>query len=244
MKVVFVVDTISNIKSKIDLVKSHFGDDICFVVKAHFSTLFQSFGYNCHAVYSNNLAGTIHALLLNQTLDDIVICNASVALNSDIIKKFITTIGDGTKVVNVLPKYNAFERMCNGAYNVYVNSLFKSKDSMISPKLQYLPTQFVTELLATHFGNKLFEVDAEFVRTLYIEEKEINKTLKVKTKFNKFHIIPIISALLITLALLLTIAFAKVSYVLIITFVALYILDIFIAIIYQCKLYFDARFIR
>lgn len=244
MKVVFVVDSITGIKEKIELLKTNFGSDICFVVRSHFTTIFKSFGYDVNAVYSHNLANTIHALLLKSNVDNVVICHASVKLDSQLMNRFTTTIGTGEKVVNVMPNYNSFERMSNGAYNLYVRSIFKNNDCMASPKLQYLPALFVTELMTSHFANRLFELNPQYVKTIYIEEKDLSTSLKVKSKFNKFQLLPIIAALLITAGLLLTIAFTKVSFISIFIFVVLYILDLFISLLYQYKLHFDDRFFK
>ena len=115
---------------------------------------------------------------------------------------------------------------------------------MATPKLQFLPSAFVVELLSSHFSNRLFEISPEFVKTVEIEEKEINKSLKVNTKFNKLQLLPIIAALVITIGLILFLAFVKVNYLVILTFVFLYMLDILLAIIQQCKIYFDQRFLK
>ncbi len=244
MKVVFVVDCISNINNKINLIKSHFGNDIYFIVKSHFATLFKSFGYEINATYSHNLAKTIHTLLLKTNVDDILVYYSSANIDEKLLQKFISAISNGEKIVNVMPNYNSFERMNNGAYNIYVRSIFKAKDSMASPKLQFLPALFVNELMATHFANKLFEIDPKHVKNIYVEDKEVSNSLKVKTKFNKFQLIPIIVALVITMGLLLTIAFTRINYIMILLYVVMYVLDIMMSLLYQCKLHFDDRFLK
>ena len=244
MQVLFIVDSITEIKSKIDTLKFRFGDNIKFIVKAQFQSLFSTFGYKANAIYNKNLTRIIQTLVSKSNIESIVLCRASLDFNKELLDKFIASIGNGDKVVNVMPKYNGFERMCNSAYNIYVKSLFKIKDSLSSPKLQYLPALFVEELVNTHFGNKLFELNSKMVKTIYVEDKEVNNSLKVKTKFDKYAIIPIIVALLITIALIVTLAFTKVNYIAILIFICLYVLDLIIAIIYQCKLYFDARFMQ
>ena len=244
MQVLFIVDSITEIKSKIDTLKFRFGNNIKFVVKAQFQSLFSTFGYKANAIYNKNLTRIIQTLVSKSNIEDIVLCKASLDFNKELLDKFVSSIGTGEKVVNVMPKYNGFERMCNNAYNIYVKSLFKIKDSLSSPKLQYLPTKFVEELIYTNFGNKLFELDSRMVKTIYVDDKEVNDSLKVKTKFDKYAIIPIIIALLISIALIVTLAFAKVNYIAILIFVCLYFLDLIIAIIFQCKLYFDARFLQ
>ena len=142
-----------------------------------------------------------------------------------------------------MPRYNAFENMGNAEYNVYVKSLFKIKDSMTSPKLQFLPAEFVIELLTSHMSNRLFEANPEYVKFLYID-KETSDQFKVKTKFNKLQLLPIIAALVITAALITILAFVRPHFIVILGFVFLYILDILLAIIQQCKIYFDQRFIK
>lgn len=244
MQVLFIVDSITEIKSKIDTLKFRFGNNIKFVVKAQFQSLFSTFGYKANAIYNKNLTRIIQTLVSKSNIEDTVLCKASLDFNKELLDKFVSSIGTGEKVVNVMPKYNGFERMCNNAYNIYVKSLFKIKDSLSSPKLQYLPAKFVEELIYTNFGNKLFELDSRMVKTIYVDDKEVNDSLKVKTKFDKYAIIPIIIALLISIALIVTLAFAKVNYIAILIFVCLYFLDLIIAIIFQCKLYFDARFLQ
>ena len=243
MKVVYVVDSINEITRKIDLLKSRFGDNIVYVVKGNLESIFRTYGYQPNAVYSKNLPKVLTMLLLPAKLDDIIICYSSLNLTDNLLNKFIAKIGDKTKIVNVMPRYNAFENMGNAAYNVYVKSLFKIKDSMTSPKLQFLPAEFVIELLTSHMSNRLFEANPEYVKFLYID-KETSDQFKVKTKFNKLQLLPIIAALVITAALITILAFVRPHFIVILGFVFLYILDILLAIIQQCKIYFDQRFIK
>lgn len=243
MKVIYVIDSVTEINKKIDLLKNRIGNDIIFIVKASLVKLFQTYGYTVNAVYNNNLPKIIHTVLLKSEPCDVIYCKSSLNLNDKILNKFISTIGNKTKVVNVMPKYNAFENFGHWAYNIYVKSLFKTKDSLVSPKLQFLPEAFVTELLSSHFGNKLFEVNQNLCVNITFEDKELNKNLKEKTKLNKNLLIPVIVALTITIALLTTLVVAgKVNYLICLIFIFLYVLDIIFAIIYQCKLYFDKRF--
>lgn len=244
MKIVYVVDSITDIKNKINLVKTYFGDKIVYVVKSHFLSIFETFGYKANAVYKKNLAEIIHILLLKSEIEPVLVCYSSLDFDANLLARFRSRIGTGEKIANIMPNYNGFEKLCNTTYNVYVKALFKAKDSLISPKLQYLPVAFVVELLNSHFGNKLFETNPENSSTLYIENSELNNSTKIKTKFNKFALLPIIFALLITIFLVISLAFVSVNYILILTFVSLYFLDIVFAIIYQCKLYFDARFLN
>lgn len=243
MKLVYVVDSVSDIKTKIDMMQTRFGNDIYFVVKNHFVELFKSFGYECHAVYTKNLAKVLHTMLLKCTVDDILICYSSLDLNNQMLNNFLSKIGDGRHFVNLVPKYNVFEQIGNGAYNIYVKSMFKNKDSMSSPKLQYIPSEFATELLMSHIANRLFEIDPRLVVNVYIEDKEINKSAKTKTKFGKLDIIPIIVALLITVAMIVTLAFTKPGYIFWLVIVFAYLLDIIIGLIFSYKKKFDTRFL-
>ena len=121
--------------------------------------------------------------------------------------------------------------------------MFKNKDSMSSPKLQYIPSEFATELLMSHIANRLFEIDPRLVVNVYIEDKEINKSAKTKTKFGKLDIIPIIVALLITVAMIVTLAFTKPGYIFWLVIVFAYLLDIIIGLIFSYKKKFDTRFL-
>lgn len=245
MKVVFVVDSIDDLNAKVDMIKNRFGNEINFVVKANLVPLFNTFGYGIKAVYVKNLANVVHHLVDRIGVNDVVIYYASLTLTNELLNEFVNKIGNRDKVVNIIPKYNVWERMCNGIYNGYVKSLFKLNDSMATPKLQFLPEPFVYELLNTHFGNKLFAVNDELVTNIYVEDRKINKTAKIKTKFNKFHLIPIIVALAITALLFMCLGLLKsVNFVLVIAFVCLYLVDIILAIFYQLKIYFDTRFLR
>jgi len=246
MKIVYVVDNISNFQGKVDTLKNRFGNDILFVVKSNLLPIFQTYGYSANAVYNNNLSKTIHYLLTKlDTLEDIVYLKSSLNLTNNLLNKFISTIGDRSKIVNAMPKRNAFENLGLSCYNIYVRSIFKLQDSLCSTKLQFIPKNFLYELLATHFGNKLFQVKPEMVRTIYFEEKEININLKEKYRFDKKVLIPIIVAMLITMTFVLTVFFAKkVNYMISIIFIFFYLLDIMTIIIMNCKSYFDNRFFK
>lgn len=245
MKVVYVIDSISNINYKIDLLKNKFGNDILFVVKAKFVKFFQTYGYTINGVYANNLPEVIHSLLSKtEQLDDVMYLQSSLEISDKMLNKFIAEIrANSTKIVCVEPYYSFFEQCSNAIYNIYCKSLFKAKDCLCSVKMQYLPKPFVEELLLTHFANKLFEANPNVVKTLHFEEKETNKNFKTKTGFNKNMLVPIIIALTLTIALFTTMVLLQgMNYIAGLIFFALYILDLLFAIIYQCKLYFDKRF--
>lgn len=245
MKVVYVIDSISNINYKIDLLKNKFGNDILFVVKARFVKFFKTYGYTINGVYTNNLPEVIHSLL-NKTeqLDNVVYMQSCLEISDKMLNKFITEINaNPNKIVCVEPYYSFFEQCSNAIYNIYCKSLFKAKDSLVSCKMQYLPKPFVEELLSTHFANKLFEANPSVTKTLHFEEKEVNKNFKTKTGFNKNMLVPIILALTLTIALFTTMVLLQgMNYIAGLIFITLYLLDAVFAIIYQCKLYFDKRF--
>lgn len=246
MKLVYVVDSVSDIKNKINIMQTRFGNNIYFVVKSPFVTLFKSFGYTANATYSKNLAKVMHEMLLKCPTDSFLICYASLKIDNQMLNKFIGHIGDGSRFVNLVPNYNFFEQITNGTYNLYVKSMFKNKDGLASPKMQFIPQRFVGDLLASHIANRLFEIDPRFVVNVYIDstQKELNKSAKTKTKFGKFDIIPIIVALLITIAMIVTLAFTHAGYVFWLVIVFAYLLDIVIAVIFSCKTKFDTRFLN
>lgn len=244
MKVLFVVDKISDITAKINKIKSRFGDNVAFFVKAPLLPLFNTFGYDTHAVYYNNLARVMHQYLLKTESQDIVVYYSSLDITDSLLNSFIQKIGNKNKVVNLIPNYNFFERIENKLYNTYVKALFKLTDSMASPKLQFLPESFVKELMTSHFANKLFEVNESYVKNIYIEDKNQSSNLKVKPKFNAYNLLSIIIALVITIGLITTLAFVKVNYLIIISFICLYVLDIVISCILNYKSKFDARFLK
>ena len=133
--------------------------------------------------------------------------------------------------------------MGNAIYNVYVKSLFKNQDNLASAKMQYLPKAFVEELLTSHFGNKLFEINPSLCKNIYFEDKEFNKNLKTKTGFNKNLLVPIILALTLAIVLFTTLVLCQgINYIGVLIFIVLYLLDIVLTVIYQCKIYFDKRF--
>ena len=244
MKIVFVIDSVTELNNKINMLKTRFGNEILYVVKSNLVNLVKTYGINPNATYKNNFIKVMHILLSYNLGHDVVVCYSSVKLDNNLLNKFISRIGNKSKVVNVMPHYNAFENICNKVYNVYVKSLFNVKDSLVSPKLQFLPSDIVEQLVNSHFGNRLFLMNEQISSTLYIEKGELNDTLKIKNHFSKFNLIPIIVALVITMTLILTLAFVKVNYAIILIFVFLYILDVLLAIIFSFKTKFDQRFMQ
>lgn len=244
MKVLLIVDSISKLNKKINLLTNRFGDNILFIVKANLFPIFKTYNYQANAIYNKNLTNVIHSLLPVENNEDIVVCYSSIELDDNLLNNFIAKIADRNKIVNVIPSYNFWENICNGSYNIYVKSLFKVKDSLASNKLQFLPGGFVDELMESHFGNRLFEFDEKYFSNLYIEKGSQNKSLKTKLGFNKFNLISIIIALVITIGLVLTLAFAKINYAIVLIFVLLYVLDLILTLIYQFKIKFDARYLK
>ena len=243
MKVIFVVDSLTDIKNRLELFAG-FGDNVLYVVRSPFEEIVKTYGVTPNAIYNNNLAKVIHMLLARADIEATLIYYSSLNINADFLTEFLLKIGEGEKVVQVVPNYNAGERAFNMMYNTYVKTIFKLKDSLVSPKLQFLPMGFVSELMNTHIANRLFEVNPKRITTIATEDKEINKSLKVKPKFNKFYLIPIIVALALTAFLITCLAFFRPTFMLIITFVALYVLDIVLAFGYRYKVQFDERFFK
>ncbi|MBO5954582.1 MAG: hypothetical protein J6Q13_01280 [Clostridia bacterium] len=244
MKVVYVIDSIGELNNKINLLKTRFGENLFYVVRADLVELFKTYGHTPNAIYYNNLTEIVHSMLARTELEDIVICYASLKFDNNLLNKFLTAIGNKTKVVSLMPKYNTFEQVCNSTYNVYVKSLFKVKDGLVSPKLQFIPQEFLVELLSSHLGNRLFELDPELSKTISVENKEINESMKPKSSALKYNLIAVIVALVITTGLLASIAYLKVNYLIIFMCVILYFLDIILTIIFLCKAKFDKRFLK
>ena len=244
MKVVCVVDSITDFNSKVISLKSHFGDDILFVVKASLMPIFTTYGYSASAVYDKNLSKIIHLTLLRCKNSDTVVYYTSLKIDNLLISDFIKEIGNREKIVNLMPNYNRFERFCLKAYNIYVRTIFNYNDCLASPKLQFLPEPYIESILTSHFANRMFEMPENLVNICKTENKEINRTAKIKTKFGKSELISIIVALAITLVMFITLAFAGINYLISIIFIILYVLDILIYVILKCKFYFDSRFLR
>lgn len=244
MKVVYVVDTITDLNTKINLLTARFGTNIFYVVKADLVELFKTYGYNPHAIYYNNLTKVIHNMLYRSTDEDTIICYASLKFDYALLNNFANAIGNKTQVVNLMPNYNVFETVCNNAYNVYVKSLFKVKDSLISTKLQFLPSAFVTDLVNSHLGNRLFQLNPQYCKNVTTDNKEINKSMKTKTKPMKYNLMSLIIALVLTAGLLACIAYTKIAFIVVFIFVILYVLDILMLVIFQCKAKFDQRFFK
>lgn len=243
MKVICVVDSISDINAKVDFLASRFGNNVKYVVHAPLADIFKTYGHAPDAIYNKNLALVVHLLLSKGNVEDIVVCYTSLIVNDDLMNKFLSLTGRD-KVVELVPKYNGFEQALNGAYNLYVKALFKSKDSLASPKLQYLPSGLVEELITTHFGNRLFELPEELTLKLHTDDQKISESAKVKNGFNKKSLLFIIALLAITLGWIITFAYVKVNFILVFIFVLLYLLDILMLIIHCCKIKFDSRFLR
>lgn len=244
MRVVYIIDSITDLNKKISLLKLKFGDNINFIVRADLETLFRTYNYQPNAVYYNNLSIVLHSFLSKLNIDDTIICYSSLMIDSVLLDKFIVNIADKSTMVSLMPTYNAFEQICNSTYNIYVKSLFKTEDSLYSAKLQFLPSETVTHLIDSHIGNRLFKAFNEQSKVVYTTDKEQNKSTKTKSHPLKQILLACIIALLITVGLLSSIAYYKVSYIIILLCSILYILDIILTIIFICKSKFDRRFLK
>jgi len=244
MKVVFVVDNISDLNNKINLLQNKFGSSIYYVVRADLVDFFKTYGHLPNAIYYKNLTEVTHSLLAKSEIDDAIICYSSLKINDKLLTQFINNIGNRTQIVSFMPDYNTFEHICNKAYNIYVKSLFKTKDSLISNKLQFLPKDVMVSLLESHLGNRLFETNPERTKYLTTSDKAVNDSLKTKSYSIKYDLISLIIALVLTVGLLCSIAYYKVSYLIILGYIILLVLDITLTIIFHCKDKFDQRFLK
>lgn len=244
MKVVYVVDSVSELAQKINLIKNKFGDDIFYVVRADLVDFFKAYNFTPNAVYYKNLTSIMHTMLLKTQVDDLVICYASLNFDDKLLTKFINKIGDKTKIVSLMPQYNLFEQVCNATYNVYVKTLFKAKDSLVSQKLQFIPSEMSVDLLSSHLGNRLFEMDEEITKFVTTENPVTNKSMKTKSSALKFNLLSIIITLVLTIGLILSIALFKPHFLIVLIFIALYLLNFLLTTIFLCKAKFDKRFLK
>lgn len=244
MKIIYVVDSISNLKQKIALFESQLPAETLFVVRADLVPIFETYGYKPNAVYYKNLTEVTHYLLLDCKVDDILIYYSSLNIDKTLLNKFCVSIGDKSKIVTLMPNYNVFESAVNSIYNVYVKSMFHIKDSLVSAKLQFIPADYSVELIKTHLGNRLFETNPEHTKIVYNDNAEINKTMKSNFKPLRSCLLSIIIALMITAGMLATIAYLTTNFIVISIFVVMYILNILLTIIFLCKQRFDYRFLK
>ncbi len=244
MKIVYVVDSATDLKHKINLLENKIPCEMLFVVRADLVPLFETYGYKANAVYYNNLSKVMQHLLLRSQIDDTIICYASLKLDNTLLTQFTAKIGNKTHFVNLVPYYNIFEQVCNSAYNVYVKSLFKSHDSLISAKLQFVPMAIMFDLLTSHISNRMFEIEPEYQQEIQVQDKEINKTAKSKSGALKLWLLCLIITLSLTAGMLAAIAYATTNFLVILLFVVLYLLNFILSIIFACKRKFDNRFLK
>lgn len=244
MKIIYVVDSISNLKQKISLFESQIPSEMLFVVRADLVPIFETYGYKANAIYYKNLTEVIHYLLLDCNVDNILIYYSSLNIDRALLNKFCVSIGDKSKVVTLMPNYNLLESAANSIYNIYVKSMFHLKDSLVSAKLQFIPADYSVELMKTHLGNRLFETSAEHTKTVYTDNATTNKTMKSTFKPLRSCLLSIIITLIITAGMLATIAYLTTNFVAISIFVVMYILNILLTIIFLCKQRFDYRFLK
>ena len=93
MKIVYVIDSITDLNNKINMLKTRFGDSILFVVRADLLDLVKTYGYSATAIYYNNLTEIIHAMLIRMNLEDTIICYSSLKFDNNLLNKFISSIG-------------------------------------------------------------------------------------------------------------------------------------------------------
>ena len=85
---------------------------------------------------------------------------------------------------------------------------------------------YVEELMTSHFGNKLFEINPALCKTIHYEDKEFNQSLKTKTGFNKNLLVPIILALTLTIVLFTTLVLAQgINYIGVLIFITVICLN-------------------
>ena len=245
MKVIVVVDSIVDIEQKINKMKNRFGDNMRFVVKSNLVEIFKTYNHPVDAIYSKQCSTVTHLLLEQQKLDDTVIYFTSLNIDDGLLKKFTNAIGNKENTVVLKPKYNWWERICNKLYNIYVDIIFSRVDSLNCKKLQFIPKQAVKELLDSHIANRLFVNADNTLKEIQTTDKEINRQWKREDKKDyKPLVLNLIIALTLTLFLLISIVAFKVRFILVLTFVLLYMLDLFITVIYAFKLRFDKRFLK
>lgn len=244
MKIIYVVDSISNLKQKITLFQNQIPCDMLFVVRADLVQIFETYGYKPNAVYYKNLTEITHHLLLDCKVDDILMYYSSFNIDKTLLNKFCLSIGDKSKIVTLMPNYNIFEAATNRIYNIYVKSLFHVKDSLISAKLQFIPAAYSVELMKTHLGNRLFETNPEHTKIVYNDNQDINTSMKSHFKPLKSYLLSLIIALVITATMLATIAYVTTHFIFIAFYVVLYILNILLTTIFLCKQRFDHRFLK
>ena len=102
MKVIYVIDSVTDINLKIQLLQNRFGNDIYFVVKSKFVKIFQTYGYQTNAIYTKNLPEVIHTMLAKSNkIDDVICLHSCLNINDRILNKFIQAIQSNSGKVNI-----------------------------------------------------------------------------------------------------------------------------------------------
>lgn len=244
MRVLVVVDSIVDIKKKVEKFSNKFGDNLNFVVSNELVDIFKTYGYPVHAIYTRECSNVIHLLLGRLTIDDTIIYYTSLDVEDGLINKFSQTIAAKDCVVSLNPQYNFFERTFNKLYNVYVRKLAKCDDTLYSKKLQFIPKSVMEDLIDSHVANRLFVNSDYKSKDITTNDKTENKNWKKSEKNFKPLVINAIAALMITIMFLMSIILFGAKYVVVLIFIMLYALDLVISFMYAFKLKFDQRFLR
>lgn len=239
-----VVDSIVDLEDKISKMRDHFGSDIRFVVENKLVSIFKTYSYNIDAIYTQNCSTVLQGLLLRLNTDDTIIYFTSLDVDMALLRQFTNSIGDRSKVVVLEPRYNIFERIFNKMYNTYVKNLFTLRDSLCCKKLQFIPKDLLEELLATHLGNRLFDIPDRSTIGVVTKDNKVNASWKNETRDHKPLLINLIIALSITLLLVISLTVFHIKYILISIFIMCYLLDFVISLIYAFKTKFDNRFLK
>lgn len=244
MQTFFVIDALTDVDKKINMILNNVGGDIKFFVKADLYTKIIGNNFiaqNLAGVYKSNEKLKIDKYLQTDkcNLDDTLLYYSSVEVNEEVLRLIREKSSYGYDSVFVSPKRNWWEKFTNWVYKKTATFMYRTTDLCCSSKIQYIGKRFLEYLKETTFSNHIFDVQHKYI--VEVTDKSERKSLHTHIKFSKYYLYDIVALLLILLGYVLLETFFDLPFFVYFAVVLSVILAIIIAIMISCFSKFNSR---
>ena len=244
MEILFVIDSVKDLESKIELIRSSFECDIKFFVNAKLASKVIKSKYIVEkmvAVYNKSVNITFDKYVREEKYvpQPTTIYHSSASINIQLINKLKDNIRFNPTTVYVKGKFNWFKNLLVKLYQKTIKLIFGMADEYASCKLQYISEDVIQELIATKFRNHIFSIRDGFM----IEcDKDEVEGLYNKIKFQKYNIYNMIVFCVALIGYVLIEKFFQLRFWMYLLIIAIILAIIVSQIVLYCKNVFDERF--
>ncbi|MBQ8430677.1 MAG: hypothetical protein IJX26_01875 [Clostridia bacterium] len=215
MQVFFVIDNVSNLSKKLNMIQQYFGDNIKFFVNTKlYPKIFRNefIIKNLAGIYEKNEKSKIDEYIKseNYNLCSVLLYYSSVEINENMLEDMRKNIQFDYSSISFKKKENFLTKWLKAVYKKIVKLMFGVQDNCCYTKFQYINQEFMFQLVESVFNNHILIYGKHL--DIDVETKEITNSLKTKIKFRNYHLYNLVALFSFVIMLVVFIQFFELMF--------------------------------